>query len=164
MLEPYRRAASRYRQPRPARGRGPAADAGGERHLARLGRVERLDGASAISTCGNCGTGRRRPTSTPRAGGLVRYGQACGWSLALGHARSGDRDRDRGHTSGAATSSTKRSRRSPTPMPTRTSATSSGSPRPPKQTRSRSNPGFEGCQTRPHITQQRRTVTMPSAT
>ena len=35
VLEPYL-GASRYKQPRPARRRGPAADAGGERHPARL--------------------------------------------------------------------------------------------------------------------------------
>ena len=43
VLEPYA-GASRYREPRPAGGRGPAADAGGQRHLPRLvpgGRVRR---------------------------------------------------------------------------------------------------------------------------
>ena len=53
------------REPRPARGRGPAADAGGERHLPRLGRVAgpRRRGR-ATSTCASCGTGRSPPTSS----------------------------------------------------------------------------------------------------
>ena len=49
------------RQPRSARRRGPAADAGGERHPARLGRARRASTASAAtSTCASCGTGRAR--------------------------------------------------------------------------------------------------------
>ena len=64
VLEPYA-GASAYAQPRPARGRGPAADAGGERHLPRL--VPRRPGStaqSATSTCASSGTARARPTSS----------------------------------------------------------------------------------------------------
>ena len=63
VLEPYA-GASRFRQPRPARGRGPAADAGGQRHLPRLvpgGRGS--TGASATSTCASSGTGSARSRS-----------------------------------------------------------------------------------------------------
>ena len=52
-------------QPRPAGGRGPAADAGGQRHLPRLvpgGRASTA--ASATSTCASSGTGSARPRSS----------------------------------------------------------------------------------------------------
>ena len=54
-------ARSRYEQPRPAGRRGPAPDAGGERHPARLGAGRRVSTArSATSTSASCGTGRVR--------------------------------------------------------------------------------------------------------
>ena len=60
-----RRHARRTTQPRPARRRGPAADAGGERHLPRLAARRRTTtDAAATSTCGSCGTGRARSTSS----------------------------------------------------------------------------------------------------
>ena len=44
------------------------------------------------STCGSCGTGRSRPTSSARPPpALTVIGEACGWTLARAHARSGDR-------------------------------------------------------------------------
>ena len=85
---------ARVSQPRPAGRRGPADDAGGERHLPRLDsqpegpRRQR----SATSTSASCGTGRRRSnldTILPR--GLELYADMCGWTLARAHARSGDR-------------------------------------------------------------------------
>ena len=54
----------RVRQPRPARGRGPAADAGGQRHHARLAPHRRASTASsATSTSASSGTGRARRSS-----------------------------------------------------------------------------------------------------
>ena len=49
------------------------------------------DGRTTTTTCASCGTGRPRPTSRrwpPDVMGV--YGQICGWTLARGHARSGD--------------------------------------------------------------------------
>jgi hypothetical protein len=51
-----------HAQPRAARGAGPVADAGGERHLPRLVARAGPKARIATSMCGSCGTGRRRPT------------------------------------------------------------------------------------------------------
>ena len=51
---------SEYAQPRPAGGRGAAADAGDQRHLPRLGAGRGRRRQRATSTCASCGTGRAR--------------------------------------------------------------------------------------------------------
>ena len=87
-------ARARYAQPRPARRRGPAADAGGERHLPRLAAARPAStarerdfyvrqlwdwkGSADVETMAP----RRRWRSTR---------ELCGWTLARAHARSGDR-------------------------------------------------------------------------
>ena len=64
VLEPFL-GKSKLRQPRPARRRGPAADAGRQRHLARLdhGRPGST-ASSATSTSASCGTARAPRSST----------------------------------------------------------------------------------------------------
>ena len=100
----------RVRQPRPAGRRGPAADAGGERHHARLDHARRASTASsATSTSASCGTRRARrsiETMEPRRMAALRA--VCGWTLARAHARAGDARRDRRATSATATRSTAR--------------------------------------------------------
>ena len=50
------------------------------------------EAARATSTFASCGTGRRPSISTSSSpSGLALYAQACGWTLARAHARSGDR-------------------------------------------------------------------------
>ena len=113
------------REPGPARRRGPAADAGGERHLPRLDPHDRAStAASATSTCASCGTGRRSADvdamERRRAGRLraaVRLdARPRPRPLAATRSRSPP-------TSAPATPSTARSPTSPRPTPTRTSAT-----------------------------------------
>ncbi len=91
--QPLRRR-QQVRQPGPAGGRGPAADAGIQRHLPGLaadrGRPGRA--VSATSTSASCGTGSSPSTSRPwcrAACGCTA--ELCGWTLARAHARSGDR-------------------------------------------------------------------------
>ena len=93
VLEPYV-GGERLRQPRPAGGGGPADDAGGERHLPRLaaGVVGTRRRNRATSTSASSGTRSSRPVveaMSPKM--LAIYGQACGWTLARAHARTGDR-------------------------------------------------------------------------
>ena len=89
--------ASRFTQPRPAGGRGPAADAGGERHLPRLVRVTAAStGSRATSTSGSCGTARARPTSTtmrPARAGDVRRALRLDAGARARPLRRPDRDR-----------------------------------------------------------------------
>ena len=71
----------RVRKPRRARRRGPAADAGRERHPARLASGARASTAkSATSTSASSGTGRDRSTSRPcrRRGWRSTGGSAAG--------------------------------------------------------------------------------------
>ena len=83
---PSRRCSSRspagVREPRPAGRRGPAAHAGGERHLPRLGaRPTDSTASRATSTSASCGTGRARPTSRrsdPRGLDRLRAGVRVG--------------------------------------------------------------------------------------
>ena len=132
VLEPFL-GRSEYDNQRPARRRGPAADAGGERHLPRLeAHRERASTAvSATSTSGSCTTGRAARTSTsmrPKGMAAVRPDVRLD---ARPRARAiGRPDRDRLPTSAAATPSTRRSSRSPRRTPTRTSATTTRSSRP----------------------------------
>ena len=78
-------------QPGRARRGRPAADAGGERHVPRLGpdRGPRRPGAGLLRppAAGQEGLGRRGADG-PR--GMALYGELCGWTLARAHARSGD--------------------------------------------------------------------------
>ncbi len=79
--------------PRPARRRGTAADAGGDRHLPGLGQRTRASTASpATTTCASSTTGRAAPTSTRMlVPGATLYSRICGATLARAHARWGDR-------------------------------------------------------------------------
>ena len=77
-----------------ARGRGPAADAGGERHLPRLAarRARHRRPAARLLRAASSGTGRARSTSRRCAPtGMTSTAELCGWTLARAHARSGDR-------------------------------------------------------------------------
>ena len=125
--------------PRPPRGRGAAADAGGERRLPRLGLgaggrrgPAQLLRAAAL---GRQGVGRRRPlrprTSPATAPSARPPSPAHTPARAIASASP--------HTSARATPSTRRWRASPRPTPTRTNATTRGSPRPPRAARSRSS-------------------------
>ena len=82
----------RVRQPRPASGRGPAADAGRERHPARLDpRHGPATAPSATSTCVSSGITKGSAlveAMNPKALGF--YAELCGRTLAKAHARSGD--------------------------------------------------------------------------
>ena len=113
------------RQPGPPGGGRPAADAGHQRHLPRLGpRRGPRRTPSATSTYASCGTGR------------ARRGRDHGRRACCGLRRAVRRPRWRGPTPAratgspspptwaAATPSTGRSPSSPRPTPTRTSATS----------------------------------------
>ena len=82
----------RVRQPRAAGRRGAAADAGRERHHARLDPHDGLRRRrSATSTCASSGTPRARRSSrrwSPQA--MLSYATVCGGELARCHARAGD--------------------------------------------------------------------------
>ena len=71
---------------------GPAADAGGERHLPRLEPRDGIDGRGTgllrPSAAGRQGVGGHHEDDPRRAHGVRRI---CGWTLARAHARSGDR-------------------------------------------------------------------------
>ena len=114
----------RVREPRPARRRGPAADAGGERHPARLGPVHRagrreprLLHASAV---GRQGVGPGRARWTRRSWGSTPSSAARRSPRRTPAPGTPSRSPA---TSGAATASIAPWRRSPEPTPTRTSAT-----------------------------------------
>ena len=121
----------RVRQPRPARRRGPAADAGGERHHARLDAHDRhrRSGARLLrpAALGREGLGDRRGDG---AEGDARATRSCaGRTLAKAHARSGDAIAIASYLGTSDTSSTGRSPRSRRATPTRTSATTRRSSR-----------------------------------
>ena len=134
----------RVRQPRPAGGRGSAADAGRERHDARLdprhGRRRRRAGLLPAPALGLEGIGAGRRDGAKNDGGVrgdLRQ------ALAREHTPApATRSRSRA-TSGRATRSTVRSRSSPRRMPTRTSATTRRSRLPP--TRARIEVGKAEC-------------------
>ena len=91
VLAPYA-GASRFAQPGPARRRGPAADAGRERHLPRLGPHDRARRQRArllrAPAVGLEDLGRRRRDDGRRARPPTRG--LCGATLARAHARCGD--------------------------------------------------------------------------
>ena len=125
VLEPFL-GASEFAQPRPARRRGPAADAGGERHHARLDHAStRLDGERARLL---------RPPALGREGlGAGRADEAARrWSAtptsAAGRSRAPTRARATAiaiaaYLGGRRHVRPRDRRRSPRPTPTRTSAT-----------------------------------------
>ena len=91
VLEPFL-GKSRLQQPRPARRRGPAADAGRQRHHARLDPPRRTaDGVSRDFYMRQLWDGKGSAVvdaMDPKL--MAMYAQLCGWSLAKAHARSGD--------------------------------------------------------------------------
>ena len=83
----------RVQQLRPTRRRRPAADAGDERHLPRLGPRQlrpRRQGTRLLRPPAQGLEGLVCVRSGPPTGAAA-YGKACGWTLARAHARSGDR-------------------------------------------------------------------------
>ena len=86
---PRRRASSRNQ--RPARRRGPAPDAGGERHLPRLGSHRGSTARARLLRAPALGLeGLGRPRHDGRAPGCGCYARSAAWTLARAHARSGD--------------------------------------------------------------------------
>ena len=86
-------AASAYRQPRPARRGGPAADAGRQRHVPRLAaRASGLDGVERDFYVRQLWDGKgSADLAAIGAAQFGRYVEAAAWTLARAHARSGDR-------------------------------------------------------------------------
>ena len=82
----------RLRQPRPARRRGPAADAGRERHHARLAEPSTdplgVKRDFYIRQLWDAKGSALVEAMEPRA--MRVYADLCGWTLARAHARSGD--------------------------------------------------------------------------
>ena len=109
------------REPRSARRRGPAADAGGERHPARLEPHPGLDGVNATSTSASSGTARARRGRDDDPPAMTLYASMCGWTLARAHARSGDPVAIASTSAGATFDRAMAS--SPSATPTRTSST-----------------------------------------
>ena len=85
------------RQPGPARRRGPAADAGGQRHPPRLdARSTGLDGAARDFYVRQLWDWKgSADVEAMDAAALALYAQLCGWTLARAHARSRRPRRDR---------------------------------------------------------------------
>ena len=90
--QPVRRR-QQVRQPGPAGGGGPAADAGGERHLPGLAADRGgLDGRSRDFYVRQLRDWKFSvEIEFLRPEGLQLYAALCGWTLARAHARSGDR-------------------------------------------------------------------------
>ena len=115
----------RVPQPRPAGGRRPAPDAGGQRHLPRLaaGRPASTAGPRLLHApaAGLEGLGRRRAPWLPQGMAAVRASCAAGrWPAPTPAPATGSPSPP---TSATATPSTGRSPTSPRPTPTRTNAT-----------------------------------------
>ena len=142
VLEPYL-GKSAVREPRPARRRRPAADAGDERHLPRLGAHEgdarrrraRLLRPPALGL-EDVGRPRHDPARRPRA--LRRRSAASSSHGRMPARATGSRSPP---TSARATPSTGRSPSSRSPTPTRTSATTPRCGRPPTRAASRYRKG-----------------------
>ena len=118
-----RSSAERIHEPRPAGGRRPAADAGGDRHLPRLaaGRRTRRACARLLHPAAARLEGRRR-AGTFSAPGRGSTPELCGATLARAHARWGDRIAIATYL-GRGDVSTERWRPSLRRTPTRTSGT-----------------------------------------
>ena len=125
VLEPYA-GASQFANQRPAGRRGPAADAGRQRHLPRLAaRASASTGSRATSTCASSGTGSARPTSRRMAPDAAARSTAALRLDARPRPRPlGRPRRDRAPTSARASAFDRApSPTSPPPTPTRTSST-----------------------------------------
>ena len=83
----------RVREPGPAGGRGPAADAGQLSDIflgwQRTKGVDGVDRDFYVRQLRDWKVSRRREQMVPE--GMAVYGALCGWTLARAHARSGDR-------------------------------------------------------------------------
>ena len=126
------RRGERVRPPRPPRRRRAAADAGGERHLPRLGDRHRGGRRGALllraPDVGRQGLGRSRGALGAGAGRPTALSAAGRWPAPTPARATASRSPP---TSAAGTPSTRRSPSSPRPTPIATKATSSRSARPP---------------------------------